>query len=102
MRKTDTEKVSDYSLSSRRASVSEDRKEQPEWLVRELLKQNKRRHSVTLGDKAQITRQQDHQSIDPIQILKVHFSKHLCEFELREVNMSHLNVNTSTQKVWII
>ncbi|XP_053176161.1 WD repeat-containing protein on Y chromosome [Scomber japonicus] len=47
------------------------RKKQPEWLVRELLKQNKRRHSVTLGDKVQIMRQHHHQSTDPIQSLKI-------------------------------
>ncbi|KAM6987512.1 cilia- and flagella-associated protein 337 [Tautogolabrus adspersus] len=40
--------------------VSEERREQPEWLIRELLKQNRRRHSVTLGDKADILRQQHH------------------------------------------
>ncbi|XP_034024275.1 WD repeat-containing protein on Y chromosome [Thalassophryne amazonica] len=33
-----------------------DRKEPPEWMVSELLKQNRRRHSVTLGDKALLPR----------------------------------------------
>ncbi|XP_051253152.1 WD repeat-containing protein on Y chromosome isoform X2 [Dicentrarchus labrax] len=56
-------KVTDDFSASRRGGVSEDRKEQPEWLIRELLKQNRRRHSVTLGDQAQIMRQQHH-SID--------------------------------------
>ncbi|KAM7412808.1 hypothetical protein PAMA_020269 [Pampus argenteus] len=65
------EKVTDDSSASRRASVSEDRREQPEWLVRELLKQNRRRHSVTLGDRAQITRQQLHPSIDSTHSFKV-------------------------------
>ena len=96
------EKVTDDSSASRRVDVSEDRKEQPEWLVRKLLKQNRRRHSVTLGDKAQIMRQQHQQSIDSTHSLKVHFSKHLCECELRGVNVNHLNVNPSTQKVQII
>ncbi|XP_041796837.1 WD repeat-containing protein on Y chromosome [Chelmon rostratus] len=57
------EKVTDDFSALRRVGVSEDRKEQPEWMVGELLKQNRRRHSVTLGDQAQIMRQQ-HQSID--------------------------------------
>lgn len=30
----------------------------PEWLVRELLKRDKRRHSITLGDELQVIRQQ--------------------------------------------
>lgn len=30
----------------------------PEWLVRELLKRDKRRHSITLGDEPQVIRQQ--------------------------------------------
>ncbi|XP_029922283.1 WD repeat-containing protein on Y chromosome [Myripristis murdjan] len=34
---------------------SKDGNQQPEWLARELLKQNRRRHSVTLGDKAHLT-----------------------------------------------
>ncbi|KAK2846747.1 hypothetical protein Q5P01_009746 [Channa striata] len=38
--------------------MSEDRQKQPEWLMREQLKHNKRRHTVTLGDTAQITGQQ--------------------------------------------
>ncbi|XP_026150668.1 WD repeat-containing protein on Y chromosome [Mastacembelus armatus] len=46
------EKVADDFSASRRV--------QPEWLVRELLKQNKRRHTVTLGDGAQIMRRQPH------------------------------------------
>ncbi|XP_056229293.1 WD repeat-containing protein on Y chromosome isoform X2 [Seriola aureovittata] len=54
-------------FSSQR-QVSEDSKEQPEWLMRELLKQNRRRHSVTLGDKAPIMRRQHH-SIDSIRRL---------------------------------
>ncbi|KAM3874718.1 cilia- and flagella-associated protein 337 [Diretmus argenteus] len=37
-----------------------DRKPPPEWLVREWLKQNRRRHSVTFGDKAQLTTQLHH------------------------------------------
>ncbi|GAA6232708.1 WD repeat-containing protein on Y chromosome-like [Lates japonicus] len=57
------EKVADDFSAPRR--VSEGSKEQPEWLMRELLKQNRRRHSVTLGDNAAIMRQQ-HRSIDSI------------------------------------
>uniref|UniRef100_UPI0037E8F30F cilia- and flagella-associated protein 337 n=1 Tax=Semicossyphus pulcher TaxID=241346 RepID=UPI0037E8F30F len=58
------EKVTDDFSALRREDVSEDGQEQPEWLTRELLKQNRRRHSVTLGDKAEIMRQQHH-SIEP-------------------------------------
>lgn len=50
-------------------------KKQPEWLVRELLKQNRRRHSITLGDKNQITRLQQHHSIDSAHSLQVLFPK---------------------------
>ncbi|XP_044058809.1 WD repeat-containing protein on Y chromosome [Siniperca chuatsi] len=57
------EKVTDDFSAPGRVGISEDRKEHPEWLVRELLKQNRRRHSVTLGDQAQIMRRQHH-SID--------------------------------------
>ncbi|XP_028275016.1 WD repeat-containing protein on Y chromosome [Parambassis ranga] len=46
-------------------------KKQPEWLVRELLKQTRRRHSITLGDKNQITRQQQHTSIDSAHSLQI-------------------------------
>ncbi|TKS80777.1 Testis-expressed protein 26 [Collichthys lucidus] len=55
------EKVTDdFSAAPRRVGVSEDRKQQPEWLIRELLKQNRRRHSVTLGDRAHTMRRQHH------------------------------------------
>ncbi|KAK5868875.1 hypothetical protein PBY51_009851 [Eleginops maclovinus] len=37
--------------------LSKDRQQQPEWLVRELLRQNRRRHSITIGDETQIRRQ---------------------------------------------
>lgn len=57
------EKVTDDLSAPRQVGVSDLRKEQPEWLIRELLKQNRRRHSVTLGDKAQTMRRQHH-SID--------------------------------------
>ncbi|XP_035478797.2 WD repeat-containing protein on Y chromosome isoform X1 [Scophthalmus maximus] len=40
--------------------VDLDIEEQPGWLMRELLKQNRRRHSVTLGDKAPVMRRQHH------------------------------------------
>ncbi|KAL3991564.1 intermediate filament protein if [Sarotherodon galilaeus] len=53
------EKADDSSVS-RQLTDSEDGKEQPDWLVKELLKQSRRRHSVTLGDKEKITRQQYH------------------------------------------
>ncbi|XP_070762639.1 cilia- and flagella-associated protein 337 [Enoplosus armatus] len=54
------EKVTDDFSAPGPVGVSKGRKEQPEWLVRELLKQNRRRHSVTLGDQAQIMRRQHH------------------------------------------
>ncbi|XP_067452032.1 cilia- and flagella-associated protein 337 [Thunnus thynnus] len=73
------EKVTDDSSASRRVGVSEDRKEQPEWLVRELLKQNRRRHSVTLGDKAQIMRQQYQHSIDSTHSLKGEFCTNMLQ-----------------------
>lgn len=79
------EKVTDDFSAPRRVGVSEDSKEQPEWLIRELLKQNRRRHTVTLGDKAQTVRRQL-RSIDPTRSLcslKVSFSKHLSESEIR-------------------
>ncbi|XP_054462388.1 WD repeat-containing protein 64 [Anoplopoma fimbria] len=57
------EKVKDNFSATRQWVVSEDRQEQPEWLIRELLRQNGRRHSVTLGDDAEIMRQ-EHHSID--------------------------------------
>ncbi|XP_070685447.1 cilia- and flagella-associated protein 337 [Pempheris klunzingeri] len=81
------EKVTDDLSAPRRVGVSEDRKEQPEWLIRELLKQNRRRHSVTLGDKAQTTRRQQHNidfcslkidetiSLDNLQQLKLAFEE---------------------------
>ncbi|KAM6933329.1 cilia- and flagella-associated protein 337 [Xenentodon cancila] len=40
--------------------VSEDEREQPEWLARELLKQSRRRHSDTLGEKPKLIRPQQH------------------------------------------
>ncbi|XP_008274872.1 WD repeat-containing protein on Y chromosome-like [Stegastes partitus] len=63
------EKADDFS-APRRVGVDEDEKEQPEWLVRELLKQNRRRHSVTLGDTAQ-TMSQQHHDIDSTRSLKI-------------------------------
>ncbi|XP_041850933.1 WD repeat-containing protein 64 [Melanotaenia boesemani] len=59
-RNTTGPEKADDSSAPWRVGVGEDIKEQPEWLVRELLKQNHRRHSVTLGDKAQITRSRHH------------------------------------------
>ncbi|XP_037829323.1 WD repeat-containing protein on Y chromosome [Kryptolebias marmoratus] len=44
-------KTEDFSVR-RPPGVGEDREEQPDWLLRELLKQSKRRHSVTHGEKA--------------------------------------------------
>ncbi|XP_032365593.1 WD repeat-containing protein on Y chromosome [Etheostoma spectabile] len=66
-------KITDDFSAHRRVGVSEDRQQQPEWLVRELLRQNRRRHSVTLGDEVQIMRRQ--RSIDltlRLSSLKVH------------------------------
>ncbi|XP_034460911.1 WD repeat-containing protein on Y chromosome [Hippoglossus hippoglossus] len=57
------EKVADDFVPHRR--VNEDVRGQPEWLIRELLRQNRRRHSVTLGDKASVMRGQ-HRSINSI------------------------------------
>ncbi|XP_059188071.1 WD repeat-containing protein on Y chromosome [Centropristis striata] len=65
-----SEKVTDDLSAPRRGGVSEKRQEQPEWVVRELLRQNRRRHSVTLGDEAQIKRQQHH-NIDSNHSLKI-------------------------------
>ncbi|XP_069563383.1 cilia- and flagella-associated protein 337 [Brachyistius frenatus] len=48
--------------ASRHVGVSKDRQEQPEWLTRELLKQKRRRHSVTLGDEAQVMTRPHHSS----------------------------------------
>lgn len=51
--------LDENTLPPRQAEASEDREEEePEWLVRELLRQNSRRHSVTLGGQPQTTRQQ--------------------------------------------
>lgn len=80
------EKVADDFSAPRRVTVSEDRKEQPEWLVRELLKQNRRRHSVTLGDRAQFMRRQRH-TLDSAHSLQVQFSKHqrsVCDLPVSE------------------
>ncbi|XP_056297249.1 WD repeat-containing protein 49 [Pseudoliparis swirei] len=57
------ETVEDSFSAPRQRGVSEERPEQPEWLVRELLRQKGRRHSVTLGDEAGLMRRQHH-SID--------------------------------------
>nr|XP_020468764.1 WD repeat-containing protein on Y chromosome-like [Monopterus albus]XP_020468765.1 WD repeat-containing protein on Y chromosome-like [Monopterus albus] len=62
------EKVAVDFSALRQENTSEAREEQPDWLVRELLKQNKRRHSVTLGDKAHIMSRQ-HRSTDLTHIL---------------------------------
>lgn len=78
------EKVTGDFSAPGRAGVSEDRNEQPEWLVRERLKQIRRRHSVTLGDKAQIMRRQ-HYRTDSTCSLKVQFSKHLPVSEIKKV-----------------
>ncbi|XP_026232153.1 WD repeat-containing protein 64 [Anabas testudineus] len=65
----------------RQVDISQDRKEQPEWLVRELLKRSTRRHTVTLGDKPQIIRQQHH-SID---------STHgVCSLKIDEISLDNL------------
>lgn len=52
------EKVTNDFSASRQATGSKKREEQPEWLVGELLKQKKKRHSIALGDQAQLIRQQ--------------------------------------------
>lgn len=43
----------------------------PEWLVRELLKRNKRRHSFTLGDELQVIRQQRQHVAESVRIFQV-------------------------------
>lgn len=43
----------------------------PEWLVRELLKRDKRRHSVTLGDELQVIRQQRQHVAESVRSLQV-------------------------------
>nr|XP_040049453.1 WD repeat-containing protein on Y chromosome [Gasterosteus aculeatus aculeatus] len=97
------EKVKDKTSAPRRKSVREDG-EQPEWLVRELLRQNVRRHSVTLGEDDEIMRRQHHRicstrrlcslkidetlSLDHLQKLKLAFE----EFEtdgLRSIDVNH-------------
>lgn len=59
----------------RHVKINEVEKVQPEWLVQELLKQNRRRHTVTLGDKPQILRQQHRSAVSTQRLcsLKVHF-----------------------------
>ncbi len=87
--------MDDFSAPGR-VGASEDRRDQPEWLVRELLKQNRRRHSVTLGDEAQIMRR-EHHSIDSTRrlcSLKVQFAKHLSDNAIRKVNVTYLNLSS--------
>ncbi|CAJ1065070.1 WD repeat-containing protein on Y chromosome [Xyrichtys novacula] len=62
-------------MVTRRADDSEDGRGHPEWLTREQLKQNKRRHSFTLGEKAEIMRKH-HRSIDP--------ARGVCSLEIDE------------------
>ncbi|KAM8904501.1 cilia- and flagella-associated protein 337 [Spinachia spinachia] len=98
------EKVEDNTSATRQKSVWEDRQEQPEWLVRELLRQNVRRHSVTLAEDDEIMRRQHHRicsnrrfcslkidemiSLDQLQKLKLAFE----EFEadgFRSIDVNH-------------
>ncbi|XP_035535517.1 WD repeat-containing protein 49 [Morone saxatilis] len=103
-------KVTDDFSASRRGGVSEDRKEPPEWLIRELLKQNRRRHSVTLGDQAQIMRQQHHSidsarslqldetiSLENLQKLKVAFEDDFCTHMLQEYKEKQETARRSKQ-----
>lgn len=46
----------------------------PEWLIRESLKRDKRRHSITLGDQPQVIRQQQQQ--------RQHASASVCSFQV--------------------
>lgn len=50
----------------------EDKKEEPEWLERELLKQNKRRYSVTHGEESKVRTQLQHCAFSA-HIFEVHF-----------------------------
>lgn len=43
----------------------------PEWLVRELLKRDKRRHSITLGDELQVIRQQRQRVAESVRSFQV-------------------------------
>lgn len=95
-------KVTDEVSGPRRGGVSEDRKELPEWLVRELLRQNKRRHTVTLGDAAQIMTRQHH-SIDSARTLcslKVQLSNHLSESGIREVKCDLFEPFSASENVF--
>lgn len=67
------QKITDDFCTPRQVAVSKDSKQQPDWLIREMLKQNRRRHSFTLGDQARIMRHQEH-AIDSPHSLQVQFS----------------------------
>ncbi|XP_068172599.1 cilia- and flagella-associated protein 337 [Antennarius striatus] len=94
---TQNEKTS----TPKQESVGEKIKELPEWLVQEMLRQNRRRHSIALGDQAQFMRQVQHTesthrlcilqineliSLADLQTLKLAFE----EFEMR--GMTSINV----------
>lgn len=85
------EKVTDDFSALRRGSVSEDGDERPEWLVQELLKQNRRRHSITLGDRGQFMRKQQY-TIDSTHSLQVQFSKHQRRKMLPPYSSLHLKL----------
>ncbi|KAF7644964.1 hypothetical protein LDENG_00212990 [Lucifuga dentata] len=68
------EKRADESSALRPAGSPPDRKQQPEWLLRELLKHHRPRHSTTPGDKAQLMTQLCHEA-DSTHSLQVLFHK---------------------------
>ncbi|XP_035856994.1 WD repeat-containing protein 49 [Sander lucioperca] len=88
------EKVTDDCSAPRRGGVSEDRQEQPEWLVRELLRQSRRRHSVTLGDEVQIMRRQH--SID-LTLRLCSLKVHNIYLNVKSEKIVNLNITRLTQ-----
>ncbi|XP_062417638.1 WD repeat-containing protein 49 [Pungitius pungitius] len=74
-------KVQDNISAPRQESLREDGPEQPEWLVRELLRVNVRRHSVTLGEDDEIIRRQHHRICSTRRLcsLKGQFCSHMLQ-----------------------
>ncbi|XP_029373499.1 WD repeat-containing protein on Y chromosome-like [Echeneis naucrates] len=90
--------VADDLSASMRAS--EDTKAQPEWLMRERLKQSRRRHSFTHGDKVPITRQQQH-SIDSTHKL-CSLEGQFCTYMLQEHKEKEESTRRSKQVAFIL
>ncbi|XP_028320780.1 WD repeat-containing protein on Y chromosome [Gouania willdenowi] len=66
-----SEKAGGYCSASCRQGDSLEEEEPPDWLVRELLKHNRRRHSVTIGDKTPTRRRLQHHHVGSAQSLKI-------------------------------